>query len=651
MRNLFTLFLSVWLLTLSGQKDTSSQSTKKILPEVSISADRTGYFYFLQPRAVQVLDSLTAERLQLHSFSDVLKFALNVDIRERGMPGIQSDIQLQGGTFEQTLILINGIPVNDPQTGHFSSNIPIDPSLINKIEILSGASARVFGLNASGGIINIVTKKRLQEQLRLTAAKGMHKTFKGSVSAELLQNNSLLANLNYSQSAGYLINTDYKMGQSYLQFYKPFGTSQNPTNLIFFTLNGIKSFGAYNFYTPKFPYQFERNISNFVGMSLHKTFNAFSLHADAYLRRHQDRFELFRHDIDTLTIPAWYKSPNYHLNYSVGTQNFITYEFRKSKILTGFHLRNDLIYSNVLGNEKIDSTRVPFEHDGYFTKKGNRFYASIPINYIFSNKKWLISTGAMLTYYDPSHTWNFLPGADISYSISQTMYAYFSANLNNRMPTFTEMFYTDAAHQGNEKLTPEKIYQTSMGFRMYHKWFQTQVNGFYKYAEDLIDWVKNAPSDKWQTANLPSMKMIGMETFFLFNIGQILVNTFKIGYAQNFLIDYERSANFSKYAMDYLEKQFLCTISTGNFRGGSVDMGLTYQDRHGSFLDAKGNEIKYRPVLTYYTKLNYNPEGKLNFLHFYALGRFASTHTYYVPNVEVMPVYLEMGLTMHFKHN
>ncbi|HBX87582.1 MAG TPA: vitamin B12 receptor, partial [Marinilabiliaceae bacterium] len=88
-----------------------------------------------------------------------------VDIRERGPLGMQADVSMRGGSFDQVMILLNGINISDPQTGHHGLNLPVDLESIERVEILRGPAARVYGPNAFDGAINFVTKSSSQNEV------------------------------------------------------------------------------------------------------------------------------------------------------------------------------------------------------------------------------------------------------------------------------------------------------------------------------------------------------------------------------------------------------------------------------------------------------------------------------------------------------
>ena len=96
--------------------------------------------------------------LPVHSLDELLRYLPGLEIQSRGPMGAQSDIVLRGGTFQQVLVLLDGMRVNDPNTGHFNSYIPITPNEIERVEILKGASSAIYGADAVGGVVHVITK-------------------------------------------------------------------------------------------------------------------------------------------------------------------------------------------------------------------------------------------------------------------------------------------------------------------------------------------------------------------------------------------------------------------------------------------------------------------------------------------------------------
>lgn len=145
----FVLFISTFCLAQEKEIEldpvtiTSSLST--------IIASKTG-------RNIIVIKGDVFSKLPVHSIDDLLRYVPGMEVQARGPMGAQSDIVLRGGTFQQVLVIVDGIRINDPLTGHFNSYIPIAPSEIERIEILKGASSAIYGSDAVGGVIHIITK-------------------------------------------------------------------------------------------------------------------------------------------------------------------------------------------------------------------------------------------------------------------------------------------------------------------------------------------------------------------------------------------------------------------------------------------------------------------------------------------------------------
>jgi len=109
-------------------------------------------------RTVHLISKEQVKEAPVASIDDLLKVYGGVDIRSRGAMGVQSDISLRGGSFDQGLIMIDGIPLNDPQTGHHNLSQAISLDDIERVEILAGPATRWFGANAFSGGINFIRK-------------------------------------------------------------------------------------------------------------------------------------------------------------------------------------------------------------------------------------------------------------------------------------------------------------------------------------------------------------------------------------------------------------------------------------------------------------------------------------------------------------
>lgn len=170
------LNIGILLLVLSffsnGQEPCDSTVIKKEqlgLDEIIVTAERTPVQSHFAGRIVGIISSEDIKIIPAQCFGDLLEYEPGIDLRQRGSIGVQIDAGICGSSFEQILILLNGINLNDPQTGHHNMNLPVDPGDISRIEILKGSGSRSFGTNAFGGVVNIITKLEKQQKPQLTS--------------------------------------------------------------------------------------------------------------------------------------------------------------------------------------------------------------------------------------------------------------------------------------------------------------------------------------------------------------------------------------------------------------------------------------------------------------------------------------------------
>ena len=150
--------------------------------------------------------------------SELLQQVAGLDIRRRGAEGMQADLYIRGGSFDQTLLLIDGIKVEDPQTGHHTMNMTLPLEVIEKIEITKGSAGRIYGQNAFTGAINIVTKKDIENNISLNLAGGSFNQKRGSLTVQRkLENSDILFNYNRKESEGYRYNTDFKNDEFFVK--------------------------------------------------------------------------------------------------------------------------------------------------------------------------------------------------------------------------------------------------------------------------------------------------------------------------------------------------------------------------------------------------------------------------------------------------
>src|SRR6056300_296258 len=245
MKNTFKTLLIFSLLALGQTAFSQDTIATQNLKEVVVSSGRIDVPLSENSRALVIIGKAEIKNAAATNLADLLQTVAGVDIRRRGAQGMQADLYIRGGSFDQTLLLIDGIKVDDPQTGHHTMNIALPIELIERIEIIKGPSARVFGQNAFTGAINIVTKKNLEGTGVATISGGSFGQKNGALSLNLSNEKvNHIIHISKNTSEGYRHNTDF---DNLNAFYKS-DFKMGSGDYTFQTAFSDRAFGANGFY-------------------------------------------------------------------------------------------------------------------------------------------------------------------------------------------------------------------------------------------------------------------------------------------------------------------------------------------------------------------------------------------------------------------
>ncbi|PTN05606.1 TonB-dependent siderophore receptor [Mangrovibacterium marinum] len=562
-----------------AQAEIVKVNTDYNLDEIEVSAQRAPVTYSQAARIISVIERDEIEAAPVSSIQDLLEYAVGVDIRQRGTYGVQADVSVRGGSFDQTLILLNGINISDPQTGHHNLNVPVSLKSVKRIEILNGPSARVYGPNAFSGAINIVTEPDDAESVNVDAAFGDHGLRDLNVSGNVKTGKltSFIASSNMA-SNGYIQNTDF---DSYNLFYQGRLTT-TPGILDFQAGYTNKGFGANSFYSPAYPNQYEATKTTFASVKM-TTGERLHFTPAAYWRRHQDRFELFRDN------PAsWYSGHNYHLTDVYGLSLNSWFQSAWGKTAFGAEFRSENIWSNVLGEELDEPMDVPGESGRQFTKGHSRTIVSYFGEHTFYVANFTASLGAMANWIsDLNKEWNVYPGIDLSYRFADQLRAYASFNKSLRMPTFTDLYYAGPTNLGNPDLKPERSTTYEGGLKYRTRPLNIEAAYYHRIGKDMIDWVRLSDEEKWHTENLTEIKSHGAELTAKLNVAALAGSSFPVkqlgvNYAYNSLS--KGSANYqSNYVLDNLKHKLVLSLDHAIAGRLQASWKFRYQDRNGSY--------------------------------------------------------------------
>ncbi|MEG1573226.1 MAG: TonB-dependent receptor plug domain-containing protein, partial [Bacteroidales bacterium] len=306
--------LSCSLLTLKTQPILAQSMTSDSLSKDSAAIEIEGVVVTapnliplnLGVEVVATIQKKDIEQAGVQNLQDLLRYVQGIDLRSRGSENVQADLSIRGGTFDQTVILLNGVNFSDPQTGHNSLNLPVNFSDIERIEILQGISSWQYGASPFTAAINIVTNAQAKTQFKAGLSGGMYGYIQGELSGNYKYKKwNFGLSAAYTKSDGYASNTDFSIPQGFLQI-----SYTDPKRVGNFFLQGgyqQKDFGANSFYSLKYREQYESTKVFLGSLAYSKQIQKFKINAELYYRQHHDRFALFRHE-----APAWYTGANYH---------------------------------------------------------------------------------------------------------------------------------------------------------------------------------------------------------------------------------------------------------------------------------------------------------------------------------------------------
>ena len=583
--------------TLNAQTDTIP------IDDVEILSSRVPILHSESARVICTIEKDEIKSLPVHSLQDLIEYVSNVDVRQRGTEGVQADISIRGGNFDQTLILLNGFKMNDVQTGHHNMNLPVDIESIEKIEILQGPGNRVFGINAYSGAINFITNTEEAKKLNLSLFAGQHNYFGGNAGISFNYKNwRNYLSLSGKTSNGYLSddsinNTDFNA----LNIFYETGIKTKIADFIIQAGYSDKSFGANSFYTPKYPWQYENTKTVYAGYKTVRHGKNYNFLKSFYWRRHQDRFELFREDkyartgdyfadgTDTAKyVPGVFADWNYYPGHNYHKTNLISSELKydiktlAGKTAVGAEYSHAFIQSNVLGEDTEQTIDVPFEKYGSYTKEADRYNVNLYAEHMYRYKKFMIA-GGFSSNYNSDYNWNFAGGIDVSFDFSKKFKIITSANQAMRLPTFTDLYYDGPTNKGNPDLLPEHALTYEAGLKYHSKGFRVNLTGFRREGSNTIDWVRLSDTIDWQPLNITELTTHGAElsSSYYFKKSSYIK---KIALSYAYIDITKQSGEYiSKYTFDHLKHKAVFSIYHKIYGNLAASWIVRYESREGSY--------------------------------------------------------------------
>ena len=568
-KSLALLFLLFFNFIIS-QQDTTD------LKEVVVSTTKLEIPFSKNFRTVKIISSDYIKNSPASNVSDLLQEITGIDVRRRGVGGVQGDLYIRGGGFDQTLLLVDGMKMDDAQTGHHTLNMILPLYLIERIEVIKGPAARIFGQNAFNGAINIVTKdvtgekKQIDMSLKEISYGSFEQKNISAVTKIITNKTKSLISFSNNTSDGYRHNTDYKRNNYFVK--TSFNSKSFPIDVIAsFTEN---KFGANGFYaSPSATEQYEETQASLLGVSTTINSEKLSIKPRLYWRRGQDEYIYIRDN------PSVYR--NLHKTNKVSAELSGSYFSNSGVTGFGIDLSTVNISSNNLG-----------EHD--------RTTVNLFVDHTFKlfDEKLVLSPGIAVSYFSDMSFHSF-PGIDLGYNINSNFKLYSNIGKTFRIPTYTDLYYSDRTTIGNENLNPESATSTELGFKYNTSNFKISGAFFNRKAKNIIDYVKENEDDLWNAVNIGSLKTTGFELDFRYNFQN--QNYLNLGYTNIKDNNYVTNINFSKYSLNSLKHHFTSKLNLNYIRNVNHSFVYKYAERSDkSNYNVLDSKIMYKKGLFIY---------------------------------------------------
>ncbi len=498
-----------------------------VMGEIISIAEKTERYLQATGATVSVLgrDEITA--LHAESITDALNSIASVHLTERGTPGSQADMAINGSSTEGVLVLVNGIRVHDPQTGHFALDIPVDISNVERIEVMQGGGSSVYGASASGGIVNIVTADPANSMGGKTSF-GSYGT--GTVMAHLSRgtsDNGVSLSLRSGRSDGY--REASRLGYTGADIS---GVATPGKWNMKYNLGMIeKDFGAGGFY------------SSYPSKERTKTYQG-GLHASRLVRGkdmlrirlggrgHADDFILIEDD------PSYYRNTHYNRTYSAAAEYLVPHR-AKGYVLFGSEAEFTGITSGSLGSHD-DRTLALF---GEITTRVGQTELSLTSR---------LDTG---TYESAV----FSPGLGMTVPFGNSHRLILRAERSFRAPAYTDRYYNSPANIGDPDLEPEYVSSLTAGFESDGAARNVGMSVFARRVANMIDWVRNSENDPWEAANHGQVATNGVELRFRQSLPYAWYARFQAMYLDQSVS--RRAGTESKYSLNPLEHSVTAVLS------------------------------------------------------------------------------------------
>lgn len=534
---------------IAQNKDTLAAIGPKVnLKEVEIKANRLRFMERKVPKNIEVISQQQIKAMPAQSFAELLSYQAAIDIRQRGPMGVQADLGINGGNFSQSQLLVNGMKMSDPQTGHHLMNLAIPMQFVEQIELIKGGATKRYGQNAFGGAVNIQTKIPEENNLYVNLLGGDYNLVGGNVAASFGgKKYRQILSVDHKQSNGYRHNTDFLISNA---FYQGAYTINEHERLNLLLAYSDRSFGANGFYaSPEATEQYEEVQTAVGSASYVKTFEKWELKPRISWRQNTDQYDFIR------AMPESYR--NLHQTNTYSAELNVMNQNSWGESAFGFEYRRE----NISGDETRASILNKSRLNGKF-RDNVGFYGEHKFSLF--NDRLILNPGFYAAWYSDFGQY-FFPAIDAAVFINEALNFFSSIGKSFRLPAFYDQYYDSPLEKGNPNLKPEHAISSELGLRFVKKAWTAKAVYLHRNNKQLIDWVMQENTTYWSTTNHSKLQSNAFDlslSYQLANTNQkkFSLDGFSLAYYYSDQLIGAESELPSLYVLDYMKSQFISKL-------------------------------------------------------------------------------------------
>ena len=430
-------------------------------------------------RSVVVIDT-KLHPLTVQTPEDYMRSDSSLYLEQRGAGLVQTDISLRGSSFEQTLVLLNGLRIDDAQTAHHNLDLPVPIEAISDIDVLHGAGSTLYGADALGGVVDFVTAAPAVDSVSLRSGVGSYGENEQGVLANAVGVKwSEVLTGQRAFSTGFMPDRDYRSENASSE--SRYRTALGESDILL--AGSDQAFGANQFYGNYDSWERTKGWFASARQELGtKTEAAFGY------RRHTDNFILLRED------PSYYAN-----NHIDGSWQAVVR--RKESLRKGV----ELFYGLDAQGDSIDSNNL-----GRHARNRGAGYLDLDLH---GAERWTLSLGLREEVLSGGARSVLSPDLAGSLRLGQAFKLHAALGYGFRLPTYTDLYYSDPTTLGDPLLKPESAWSGEVGVDWYASAKTTaSLTGFYEPQHDTIDYVRANANDLWQASNLTGVRFAGFES-------------------------------------------------------------------------------------------------------------------------------------------